>query len=107
MGHPLRQFPLALQGSVSGAWRAGFTSTTNVDCRSVNAGKSDSQEKSGAAWIVRGFGSPGHPLLLFPLALQGSVSGARRAGFTITTSDDRRSVSAGKTDSRDKNGARR
>ena len=81
--------------------------TTSDDRRSVSAGKSDSQEKSGAAWIVRGFGSPGHPLLLFPLALQGSVSGARRAGFTITTSDDRRSVNAGEADSRNENGARR
>ena len=60
-----------------------------------------------AAWCGRGFGFPGHPLLLFPLALQCSVSGARRTGFPMTTSDDRRSVNAGKTDSRDENGARR
>ncbi len=58
-----------------------------------------------AAWIARGFGGPGHPLRRFPLALLSSVSGAWRAGFPITTSDDRRSVNAGKADSKDKNSA--
>jgi hypothetical protein len=54
-----------------------------------------------------GVGSPGHSLPLFPLALLSSVSGAWRTVFSVTTSDDRRSVSAGKTDSRDETGARR
>ena len=58
-----------------------------------------------AAWVARGFGSSGHPLLLFPLALRCSVSGAWRAGFTSTSSVDRRGVSAGETDSRE--GSRR
>ena len=60
-----------------------------------------------AAWCGSEFGGLGHPLRRFPLALHGSVSGARRAGFTSTTSDDRRSVSAGKSDSKDENGAHR
>ena len=49
----------------------------------------------------------GHSLLLFPLALLSSVSGARRTDFSSTTSDDRRSVNAGNADSKDKNSARR
>ena len=53
----------------------------------------------------------GHLLRRFPLALpwecRGSVSGARRAGFTSIASDDRRGVNAGKADSRNETGARR
>ncbi len=60
-----------------------------------------------AAWCGRGFGSSGHPPLLFPLALQGSVSGARRTGFPITSNVDCRSGHAGNADSRDENSARR
>ena len=47
------------------------------------------------------------PPRLFPLALPCSVSGARRAGLTITTSDDRRGIHAGETDPREKSGTRR
>ena len=50
---------------------------------------------------ARGFGSSGHSLLLFPLALLSSVSGAQRTGFPMTTSVDRRSVNAGNADSRE------
>ena len=111
-GHPLRPFPLALlwecQGSVSGAWRAGFSSTTSDDRRSVNAGKTDSRDGTG---VRRWFGGSGHPLRRLPPALhwerRGSVSGAWRAGFTSTTSVDRRSVHAEEADSRDENSARR
>ena len=105
-GHPLRRFPLALRCSVSGARRMGFTSTTSDDRRGVNAGEADSTEKSGSWRGLRGgFGGLGHSLRRFPLALRCSVSGARRMGFTSTTSDDRRGVNAGEADSTDKNGA--
>ena len=99
-GHPLRPFPLALlwecQGSVSGAWRAGFSSTTSDDRRSVNAGKTDSRDGTG---VRRWFGGSGHPLRRLPPALhwerRGSVSGAWRAGFTSTTSVDRQCARGG------------
>ena len=58
-----------------------------------------------------GFGGLGHSLRRFPLALlwerRGSVSGARRAGFPMTSNVDRQNVHAGESDSKDKNGARR
>ena len=64
-----------------------------------------------AAWIARGLGGLGHALRRFPLALpwerRGSGSGARRAGFSVTASDDRRGVRAGGADSKDENSARR
>ncbi len=42
-----------------------------------------------------------------PFFFRGSVSGAWRKDFPMTTSDDRRSGSAGNADSKDENGARR
>ena len=78
--------PWEHRGSVSGARRAGFTSTSNVDRQSVHAGEADSKDESC--------------LCRFPLVHRGSVSGAWRTGFPMATSDDRQSVHAGKTDSR-------
>ena len=71
--------------------------TTNVDRRSVNVGKTDWERHAVS----------GHSLRLFPLALQGSVSGARRAGLPMTTNDDLQSMHAGEADSREETGARR
>ncbi len=67
--------------------------TTSVDRRSVSVGNADSRNETG--------------LRRFPLALQCSVSGARRAGLSSTTSVDRRGAHAGEADSKDENGARR
>ena len=111
-GYPLRCFPLALHGSVSGARRAGFPTTTNVDRRGGHAGNADSREGSRrVAWVARGFwrfGTPPAPLSACAAwERRGSVSGARRAGFTSTSNVDRRSVNAGNANSREKSGARR
>ena len=73
--------PWERRGSVSGAWRAGFPTTTNVDRRGGHAGNADSREglcpRRGAG---RGFGGLGHLLRRFPLALPGSA-GVASAGL--------------------------
>ena len=61
----------------------------------------------GCAWVWR-FGTPPSSLsAAAPWERRGSVSGAWRTGFPSTTSDNRRSVNAGRSDSKDENSARR